>query len=83
MGRRKKSETAQPLKEEASRDRIITVKVPEEFSWFFSGKAMEHLMAAKKEVLLAMKCMIEHKLETMEKRAKKPGKVKALRIEVE
>jgi hypothetical protein len=83
MAGRKKVEDAPRTKRGPSRDRVITMEVPEELSWFFSEEVMEHFLAARREVLLALKCMIDHTLETIEKKSGKVERAKALRIKVE
>lgn len=60
---------------------VVRLVIPEELSFLFSEEVMGHLLSAKKELLLAFKGIIDHKLRLLEK--KKVNKVKAIRVHVE
>jgi hypothetical protein len=81
--KKKESEEARSKADEAGGERIIKLVIPEELSFLFSEEVMGHLVSAKREMLLALKGIIEHKLELLDKRAKKSEKVKTIKIEVE
>ncbi len=50
----------------------IRISIPEElFSLFMPEKTLEHLIKAKKEMLLAFKALIEAKIEALEKKETK------------
>lgn len=63
--------------------REIRISIPEEFfSVFFPEKTVDHLINAKKEVLLALRSVIDFKIETLEKRGeKKSTRGKKIKIE--
>jgi hypothetical protein len=63
--------------------REIKISIPEElFSIFFPEKAVDHLINAKKEALLALRSVIDYKIESLEKRGeKKSAKGKKIKIE--
>jgi hypothetical protein len=53
----------------AEKMREIKICIPEElFTLFLPLQAQEHLLKAKKEVLLAFRSIIDARLETLEKR---------------
>jgi len=53
----------------AEKMREIKICIPEElFTLFLPLQAQEHLLKAKKEVLLALRSLIDARLETLEKR---------------
>jgi hypothetical protein len=57
--------------------REIKVCIPEElFALFLPVQAQEHLMKAKKEVLLAVRSLIDARLEALEKRAARKAEPK-------
>jgi hypothetical protein len=57
--------------------REIKVCIPEElFALFLPFQAQEHLMKAKKEVLLAVRSLIDARLEALEKRAARKAEPK-------
>jgi hypothetical protein len=63
--------------------REIKISIPEEFfSIFFPEKTMDHLINAKKEFLLALRSVIDCKIESLEKRGeKKSAKGKKIKID--
>ncbi len=60
---------------------VVRLVIPEELSFLFSEEVMGHLLSAKKELLLAFRGIIDHKLRLLEK--KKVNKVKTVRVHVE
>jgi hypothetical protein len=57
--------------------REIKVCIPEElFALFLPFQAQEHLMKAKKEVLLAVRSLVDARLEALEKRAARKAEPK-------
>lgn len=63
----------------AEKMREIKIFVPEELlTWFIPAQAHGHLLQAKKEVLLALRSLIDARIEALEKRAapKSPPKKK-------
>jgi hypothetical protein len=68
---------------EESKTREIRIIVPEElFSLLRHGKTFQHLLNAKKEMLLAFRSLIDAKIEAIEKRDVKTV-TKKKRIQVE
>jgi hypothetical protein len=67
----------------AEKMREIKIAVPEElFSLFLPPQAQEHLLKARKEVLLALRSLIDARLEALEKRAaRKPETKRKIKIE--
>jgi len=65
------------------RTREIRISIPEElFSFFIPEKAHEHLLRARKETLLALRSLIDSKIEALEKREeKKTEKKKKIKID--
>jgi len=63
--------------------REIKISIPEElFSIFFPEKTVDHLINAKKEALLALRSVIDYKIESLEKRGeRKSAKGKKIKIE--
>jgi hypothetical protein len=63
--------------------REIKVCIPEElFALFLPFQAQEHLMKAKKEVLLAVRSLVDARLEALEKRgARKAEPKRKIKIE--
>lgn len=52
--------------------REIKITLPEElFSLFLPGEAHQHLLRAKKEVLLALRSLIDARIEALEKKEEK------------
>ena len=52
-----------------SRTKEIRISIPEElFSLFIPEKTLDHLINAKKEMLLAFRALIDAKIESLEKR---------------
>jgi hypothetical protein len=61
----------------AEKMREIKISIPEELlTLFFPQQAQEHLLKAKKEVLLAFRSLIDARLETLEKRAARKAEPK-------
>ncbi len=61
------------------KSREIKIVLPEElFALLVPGKAQQHLLSAKKELLLAVRSLIDARIEALEKRAetKAPPKKK-------
>jgi hypothetical protein len=57
------------MAEDKNREIKITIPVPEEFfALFLPGGAQAHLRAARKEVLLALRAVIDDKIKALEKR---------------
>jgi len=67
----------------AEKMREIKICIPEElFTLFLPLQAQEHLLKAKKEVLLALRSLIDARLETLEKRvARKAEPKRKIKIE--
>jgi len=65
------------------RTKEIRISFPEElFPFFVSEKAVGHLFQAKKEFLLAMRSLIDAKIEALEKKEKKKtAQKKKIKIE--
>jgi hypothetical protein len=63
--------------------REIKIVIPEElFELLVPGKAKEHLLAARKELLLAVRSLIDARIESLEKKAEtKPGPRKKIRVD--
>lgn len=66
-----------------TRTREIKICIPEElFSIFLPEKTIEHVLRARKEMLLALRSLIEAKIEALEKKeSKKAEKRKKIAIE--
>ncbi len=57
--------------------REIRISIPEElFSFFLPEKAHQHLLRAKKEALLALRALIDSRIETLEKSEQKQAPTK-------
>lgn len=55
----------------------IKICIPEEiFSFFFPEETIDHILNAKKEVLLAFRSLIDAKIEALEKKVEKKDKKK-------
>lgn len=67
----------------AEKMREIKICIPEElFTLFLPLQAQEHLLKAKKELLLAFRSLIDARLETLEKRdARKAEPKRKIKIE--
>jgi uncharacterized protein Smg (DUF494 family) len=63
--------------------REIRISIPEElFSLAIPEKTFEHFLRAKKEILLAVRSMIDHRIEALEKKEKtKPEKGKKIKVD--
>lgn len=61
----------------------IKICIPEElFSLFFPEKTIDHILKAKKEMLLALRSLIDAKIEALDKKeAKETGQRKKIKIE--
>ncbi len=63
----------------AEKGREIRIVIPEElFAFLIPGKTQAHLLSAKKEFLLALRSLIDARIESLEKKAesKAPPKKK-------
>jgi hypothetical protein len=67
----------------AEKMREIKISIPEElFTLFLPFQAQEHLLKARKEVLLALRSLIDARLEALEKRdARKAEPKRKIKIE--
>jgi hypothetical protein len=63
--------------------REIRISIPEElFSLVIPEKTFDHFLKAKKEVLLALRSMIDHRIEALEKKEHaKQEKGKKIKVE--
>lgn len=53
----------------SEKTREIRISIPEElFSFIFPEETFDHITKAKKEALLALRSLIDHKIESLEKR---------------
>jgi hypothetical protein len=53
----------------SDKTREIRISIPEElFSFIFPEETIDHMIKAKKEALLALRSLIDHKIESLEKR---------------
>lgn len=70
----------------AEKMREIRISIPEELFSFISfiipSRTNEHLLRAKKEILLALRSLIDARIESLEKRAEPKPKTKR-KIKVE
>ncbi len=70
------------MAEDKSREIKITIPLPEElFSLVLPAAAFEHLLQAKKETLLAMRSLIDSRIEALDKKSKRPESKKKIKIE--
>ncbi len=61
----------------------IRITLPEElFNLFLPGETQQHLLRAKKELLLALRALIDARVEALEKKEEK-GEAKKKKIPVE
>jgi hypothetical protein len=67
----------------AEKMREIRISIPEElFSCFIPQPTQEHLLRAKKEFLLALRSLIDSRIESLEsKAAQKAGPKKKIKID--
>ncbi len=67
----------------ADKMREIRISIPEElFSFLIPSRANEHLLRARKEILLALRSLIDARIESLEKRAEpKPETKKKIKVE--
>lgn len=65
------------------KNREIRISIPEDiFSFFFPEKSVDHILKARKEMLLALRSLIDAKIEALEKKGeKKTVKRKKIKIE--
>lgn len=66
-----------------AKTREIKITLPEElFTLFLPEKSLEHLVSAKKEVLLAIRSLIDARIEALEKKeGKKPEAKRKIKID--
>jgi len=71
------------MAEEKTREIKISIPVPEDLlPLFLPAAALGHLLRAKKEVLLALRALIDSRIEVLEKKEnKKPEAKKKIRID--
>jgi hypothetical protein len=67
----------------AEKMREIRISIPEElFSFIIPPQTNEHLLRAKKEILLAFRSLIDARIEWLEKRAEpKPETKRKIKVE--
>jgi hypothetical protein len=67
----------------AEKMREIRISIPEElFSFIIPSRTNEHLLRAKKEILLALRSLIDARIESLEKRAEpKPETKRKIKVE--
>ncbi len=65
------------------KNREIRISIPEDiFSFFFPEKTVDHVLKARKEMLLALRSLIDAKIEALEKKGeKKTTKRKKIKID--
>lgn len=63
--------------------REIRISIPEElFSFIIPSRTSEHLLRARKEILLALRSLIDARIESLEKRAEpRPETKKKIKVE--
>lgn len=67
-----------------ARGREIRIVLPEElFNLFLPGETQKHLWRAKKEVLLALRSLIDARIEAIEKKEEKGTEEKKKKIDIE
>jgi hypothetical protein len=66
-----------------AKTREIRISIPEElFSFFLPEKTLHHFFNAHKEMLLALRCLIDAKIEALEKKEEKTAtKKKKIKID--
>lgn len=65
------------------KNREIRISIPEDiFSFFFPEKTVDHVFKAQKEVLLALRSLIDAKIEALDKRGEKT-KAKRKKIKID
>ena len=71
------------MAEEKTKEIKISIPIPEDlFPLFMPGAAYDHLRRAKKEVLLALRALIDSRIEALDKKEnKKPEKTKKIKID--
>ncbi len=67
----------------AEKTREIRISIPEElFSFLIPSQTSEHLLRAKKEILLALRSLIDARIEWLEKKTEpKPETKKKIKVE--
>jgi len=67
-----------------ARGKEIRIVLPEElFNLFLPGETQKHLLRAKKEFLLALRSLIDARIEAIEKKEEKGTEEKKKKIEVD
>jgi hypothetical protein len=71
------------MAEEKMKEIKISIPIPEDlFPLFMPVAAHDHLRRAKKEVLLALRALIDSRIEVLDKKEnKKPEKTKKIKID--
>ena len=65
------------------KNREIRISIPEDiFSFFFPEKTVDHVLKARKEMLLALRSLIDAKIEALEKKGDKT-KAKRKKIKID
>jgi hypothetical protein len=65
-----------------AKTREIRISIPEElFSLIIPERAIHHLYSARKEMLLALRSLIDAKIEALEKKEEKKTKKKKIKID--
>jgi hypothetical protein len=66
-----------------AKNREIRISIPEDiFSFFFPEKTVDHVLKARKEMLLALRSLIDAKIEALEKKGEKT-KAKRKKIKID
>ncbi len=67
-----------------AKGREIRIVLPDElFNLFLPAETKKHLLRAKKEILLALRSLIDARIEALEKREEKGAEEKKKKIDVE
>jgi len=66
-----------------AKNREIRISIPEDiFSFFFPDQSVDHILKARKEMLLALRSLIDARIDTLEKKGeKKTAQRKKIKIE--
>ena len=65
-----------------AKTREIKICIPEElFTLFLPEKTIHHFYNARKEMLLALRALIDAKIEALEKKEKKAARGKKIKVE--
>jgi hypothetical protein len=70
-------------KHEEKNEHVIKIVVPEELGMLFSEEVAGHLVNARREMLLALRSIIDRQLGQVGRKREKSGKAKTEKIEVE